>query len=296
MATTSSDTQNLLTAQREGNGPGLRLFAAILSTVLLLLVLGAGIAAAQTFPDHFDTTQREDAPDLSAVPSLRILAMTGFPPFSFRQANGELTGYNIDLAKSMCAKLGVVCTIQAWPFEQAADALADNQGDVLLGGLAITPENVDRFDFSAIYLGFPARFVALKQNADTFDPGDLGGKSIAVRVGGVHEEFLKDFLSLDALKPAPTEIEALAMVKSGAADLYFGDAMRASFWLNENLECCAFAGDAYYRPDIFGDGLAMAVPAGHDAVRNAVNWALQRLNRDGTLRELYLRWFPVGFY
>lgn len=263
---------------------------------LFCAVLLPAISAAQSFPDHFDTTQREEAPDLSAVPSLRILAMTGFPPFSFRQPNGELIGYNIDLAKAICAKLGVVCTVQAWPFEQAADALADNQGDVLLGGLAVTPENVARFDFSAVYLGFPARFVARKSDVAAFDTEALAGRSVAVRVGGVHEAFIKEFLPLAVLKPTPTEIEALNLMKSGGADYYFGDALRASFWLNENIDCCAFAGDAYYRPDIFGDGLAMAVPAGHDAVRNAVDWALQRLNRDGTLRELYLRWFPVGFY
>ncbi len=93
-----------------------------------------------------------------------------------------------------------------------------------------------------------------------------------------------------------SEIEALEAVKAGGSDFYFGDAMRASFWLNQNTECCGFAGAAYFRPDLFGQGLAAAVPAGKDAVRNAIDWGLVRLNRDGVLDELYLRWFPIGFY
>ena len=93
-----------------------------------------------------------------------------------------------------------------------------------------------------------------------------------------------------------SEIEALAAVQDREADAYFGDAMRASFWLNENLGCCGFAGEPYFRPDLFGEGLPIAVPAGHDAVRHAIDWALVKLKEDGALDELYLRWFPVGFY
>ena len=41
---------------------------------------------------------------------------------------------------------------------------------------------------------------------------------------------------------------------------------------------------------------AAAVPAGHDAVRLAIDYALVKLKNEGTLDELYLRWFPVSFY
>jgi polar amino acid transport system substrate-binding protein len=42
--------------------------------------------------------------------------------------------------------------------------------------------------------------------------------------------------------------------------------------------------------------MAIAVASGHDAVRQAIDYSLARLKKDGTLDELYLRWFPVGFY
>jgi polar amino acid transport system substrate-binding protein len=85
-------------------------------------------------------------------------------------------------------------------------------------------------------------------------------------------------------------------VRDKKADAYFGDAMRASFWLNANPDCCTFAGQPYFRPDLFGDGLSVAVGAGHDTVRLAIDYALVRLKKSGVLDELYLRWFPVGFY
>jgi polar amino acid transport system substrate-binding protein len=72
--------------------------------------------------------------------------------------------------------------------------------------------------------------------------------------------------------------------------------MRASFWFNAGEDCCAFAGQPYFRPDLFGDGLSVALAAGHDAVRQAIDYSLVRLKKSGEMDELYLRWFPIGFY
>ena len=42
--------------------------------------------------------------------------------------------------------------------------------------------------------------------------------------------------------------------------------------------------------------MAVAIPAGHDAVRQAIDYGLVRLKESGMLDEIYLRWFPVSFY
>lgn len=253
-------------------------------------------AAAQTLPNHTDPSARELLPSVTPVPAIRFLTTGDFPPFNFRDGSGELIGFNIDLARRICAEVDVACTIQAWPWEQVADALADNQGDALIAGLAITPENAARFDFTATYLALPGRFVTRLESVRGFDPAQLAGGNVAVRSGSAHATFMQRYLPEVPVTAYPTEIEGLEAVKAGTADAFFGDAMRASFWINENLECCGFAGEPYFRPSLFGEGLAIAVPAGQDAVRQAINWALVRLQDNGTLDELYLRWFPVGFY
>jgi len=266
---------------------------------LLLFVLTAGwtaAASAQAMPYFVDPSARDIAPDLSAVPSIRFLTTADFPPFNFRDKTGAIVGYNVDVAKGICTELKIACTIQAWPWQQAPQALADNQGDALIAGLALTPENGARFDFSDIYLGLPGRFVTRTSAVRTFDPEKLAGKTVAVRKGTAHEEFVRRYLPKAKIAEFPTEPEALAAVEGDKADAYFGDALRASFWLNDNPGCCGFAGEPYFRPDLFGQGMAIAVPIGRDAVREAINAALVRLKHDGTMDQLYLRWFPVGFY
>jgi polar amino acid transport system substrate-binding protein len=266
----------------------------VLGALVLLLTL-ATPAFAQLLPHHADPDAREILP-ANQVPAIRFLTTPDFPPFNFRDANGELIGFNVDLARRICAEVDVACTIQAWPWDQAANALAESQGDALVAGLAMTPENGERFDFSSIYLALPGRFVTRADAIGAFSLDALAGRPVGVRTGSAHAQFMTRYLPDAEQVEFDTELDALEAVRTGAVDVFFGDAMRAAFWLNDNLGCCGFAGEAYFRPHLFGEGLAVAVPAGNDPVRHAIDWALVRLKENGTLDELYLRWFPVGFY
>lgn len=263
---------------------------------MLTALLFAGSAQAQNLPFHFDPSARDEAPDLSAVPTIRFLTTNDFPPFNYRSSGGEVVGFNVDLARAICDILDIACTLQAWPWDQAADALADNQGDALIAGMSITAENAERFDFSLTYMMLPGRFVTRKADIASFNTQNLAGRIVATRRGSAQSDFIKTYVPGARVASYENEIAALEAVAAGDADAYFGDAMRASFWLNENPQCCNFAGDAYFRSDLFGSGLAVAFPADHNAVHRAVNWALVRLKRNGALDELYLRWFPVSFY
>jgi polar amino acid transport system substrate-binding protein len=262
----------------------------------LALALFSLPAFAQPLPNHADPDAREILPMPGAVPAIRFLTTADFPPFNFRDANGELIGFNVDLAKRICAEVNIACTLQAWPWDQAANALADSQGDALIAGLAMSPENGERFDFSSIYLALPGRFVTRADAATGFTVAALKGKSVGVRAGSAHAQFMARYLPEVSVENFDSEIAALEAVRDGKVEAYFGDAMRAAFWLNDNLACCGFAGEAYFRPNLFGEGFSIAVPAGNDAVRHAIDRALVRLKSNGALDELYLRWFPVGFY
>lgn len=265
----------------------------------IALLLGfasfSSVALTQALPVHVDPGARDDIVDVATVPALRFLTTADFPPFNYTDAAGNLVGFNIDLANAICVRLSARCTIQAWSWDRVQDALADNQGDALIAGLAITPEAGERFDFSRVYLELPARFVTRAGVAAIFDPEAIVGP-VAVREGSSHAALLAETLPDLQVLAFDTEFDALQAVASDEAGAYFGDAMRAAFWLNENPDCCAFAGEAYFRPDLFGAGLAITVPAGLDNVRTALNWALVRLTREGRMDELFLRWFPVSFY
>ena len=97
-------------------------------------------------------------------------------------------------------------------------------------------------------------------SAAAFSPAALKGKTVSVRTGSRHEEFLKRYLPEATIAGFPSEVEALAAVQNNQAQAFFGDAMRASFWLNDNLSCCGFAGDKglYIHPGIWHEGVFTA--------------------------------------
>ena len=142
------------------------------------------------------------------MPSIRFLTTADFPPFNYRDKTGELIGYNVDLARAICADLEIACTIQAWPWEQAGKALEDGQGDALIAGLAMSPENGALFDFTNIYLMLPGRFVMAKGAAAPFDPTQLAGRSVAARKGSAHATFVSRYLPGVRLEEFDTEIAA----------------------------------------------------------------------------------------
>ena len=276
--------------------PTLILWRRMLIAFALAALAGTGAAPAQMLPRHFDPNARQAAQNPPSLPALRFLTTADYPPFNYRDKSGTLVGFNVDLADAVCVELSTVCTLQVWPWDQAADALADNQGDALIGGLALDADTAARFDFSSVYLRFPGRFVLPKPGIAGFAPDRLAGRTVAVRAGSRHADFIARYLPGAERREADTEFAALDMVATGTADAYFGDGLRTSFWLGQHTDCCGFAGAGYFRPDFFGEGLAIAVAKNRDQVTRALDFALQRLAKSGKLDELYLRWFPIGFY
>ena len=55
---------------------------------------------------------------------IRFLTTDDFPPFNFLNDRGQLTGFNVDLARAICAELNAPCTIQA---RAGATRLASNE-------------------------------------------------------------------------------------------------------------------------------------------------------------------------
>ena len=81
----------------------------------LLFFISIVSVHAQALPYHADPSARDIAPGLAAVPAIRFLTTADFPPFNYRDADGQLIGFNVDLARAICEDLSIACTIQAWP-------------------------------------------------------------------------------------------------------------------------------------------------------------------------------------
>ncbi|WP_312893342.1 transporter substrate-binding domain-containing protein [Ancylobacter sonchi] len=259
-----------------------------------------GGASPVAVPGFWDPKRRPEKPDVARMPvQIRFVTTEDYPPFSFRGEDGRPVGFNIDMARAICAELAVTCSLEVVPFEGLSEALAGGKADAAIAGLAITPASRQQMDFSDRYFRSPARFVARKADImPAVTPDLVAAKTVGVVAGTAHEAYLRDFFAEVAIRSFPTAEAARAALQKGEVDLVFGDGVQLAFWLNgsSSENCCGFAGGPFTESLYFGEGMGIAVRRGDDALRQSLNYALAQIWETGAYVDLYLRWFPIGIY
>lgn len=252
-------------------------------------------------PSFINQKERLPLPSLQGLNRLRFITTVDFPPFNMLSDQGQLAGYNVDLAKALCHQLAVddVCQIEAVPWSELAERLLSGQAEAIIAGWKPTEANREQFAFTRSYMRLPARFATTNAGAFQEDAATAtNGKSIGVVAGTAHEQLLKSYFPRAIAKPYSDYSLMLADLKSGRISAVFHDGMSLSMWLNspEGHACCTFSAGPYLAPQYLGSGLSIAVAQQNAPLINAFNNALQTLQQNGTLTELYLRYFPNSFY
>ncbi len=257
----------------------------------------ADAANAPFRPLFWDPDNRPPKP-AGEVTTIRFLLTGDFPPFSFLDATGRLVGYDVDLARVLCEELNAACTLQMRPFADLVPALSDKRGDAILAGLAVGAELRDRLDTTDAYLGTPGRFVSQRGENLATTPEGLAGRWISVVSGSAHERFVLTRFPAARVAAYPDETSARDAVRDRKVSAHFGDAIGLSFWLAGAAShgCCVFAGGPWLEPAVFGEGLRIAVAKSNARLKHHLDWALRKAASEGRLGELYLRWFPLGYY
>lgn len=280
-----------------------RRLATLLLALLVLPIFGSFQAhranASEVFiPHYWEPSLRLDKPDVSSLRVIRFLTDDDYPPMNFQAEDGKLTGFNVDLARALCDALAVACTVQARRWDTLLDALRESRGDAVIASFRTTPQLRGEFAFTAPYLRTPARFVGRADAPLLPSPEALAGRTVAVVGGSAHETYLTTFFPKAQAMPYGDLSQARQALLAKEVDLLFADGLSMAVWLNgtEAGDCCAFVGGPYTESRYFGEGVSIVLRRGEPALRKALDYALKRVAEKGVYAELYLRYFPVGFY
>ena len=278
-----------------------RLRAALGFVLSAALFPGQGAAAdrAVFVPRFVDPQHHTEKPDPASLHAIRFLTTDDDPPFNFLGPDGSLVGYDVDLARAICDELAVACSIQARPWETLVPALHDRAGDAVAASLAITAKARAEVAFTVPVMKAPARFAARAGSAPaSVTPETLGGQKVGVQAGTAHAAYLAAFFPDAAVKTFADPDSLRTALRTGEVDLIFADGIATALWLNGTAAagCCAFAGGPFTESRYFGEGSGIAVRLGDPALRQALDYALERLAARGVTGDLYLKYFPVGPY
>ena len=249
---------------RGSAGPSRALLRAAFSRADLLAA-GAGAAAQTRPPEPRARRQGRGGRQRSrhATQNLRFLTTTDFPPFNYIDEDGQLTGFNVDLARAICLETNMACDVIARPWEDLFGALAPAPGRRRDRRPYRHRARAAEVDFTDRYFHTPGRFAGRRDSPSLeITPDGLEGTPHRRRQGHHARGLSAGVLLRQRLQRFDNPELARDALIAAKVDLVFDDGVSLVLWLNGtgSKECCEFKGGPFLEPKYFGDGIASRSP------------------------------------
>ncbi|WP_409308973.1 arginine ABC transporter substrate-binding protein [Pectobacterium sp. B1J-3] len=224
-----------------------------------------------------------------AADNIRFASSATYPPFESLDANNEIVGFDMDLAKALCKQMQANCTFTNQAFDSLIPALKFRRYDAVISGMDITPERSKQVTFTQPYYANSA--VVIAQKGKFADFAAMKGKRIGMENGTTHQKYMHDkhpevqTVSYDSYQTAILDL------KNGRIDGVFGDTAVVNEWIKTN-PTLATVGSHVTDAEYFGTGLGIAVRPDDKALLEKLNKALDAIKADGTYKSINDKWFP----
>lgn len=263
-----------------------RLWVAIAA---LALVIGS-LALASCGDDDdggTDTAAQTDgaSADLGTIEKGKLLVGTDtpFPPFEIGQPP-DITGYDIEVVDEIAKRLKLAVTYQDTSFDTIFRDLAQGKFDIVVAASTILPEREQTVDFSDPYYLTPQSLL-VAEGSDIASADDLGGKTVGAQDGTTGEFYSQDETDASEVRGFPEGPDAINALRAGQVDAVIIDSAVAEDAVAKQ------SGIEIAQKIVTNELYGIALAEDSDALRERVNEALAQIKENGTLAELYEKYF-----
>jgi polar amino acid transport system substrate-binding protein len=210
----------------------------------------------------------------------------GYPPFNFITDDGDVDGFDVDVAKEIADRLGKELDYVTTAWDGIIEGLRAGRYDGILGSMGITAQRQEIVDFSTPYYYSGPQLIARKDSGINA-VSDLTAQSNVALVTGTTFEEDANKLGVQ-VKLYEDDNQTLMELQNGRVDGVLTDRI-----VGLNAIAQLRGGDdltlvgSVLRTETMG----IAFQKGDDELREAVNAALQEMREDGTLRSISEKWF-----
>jgi polar amino acid transport system substrate-binding protein len=249
----------------------------------LIGLIAAAIVAAGCGGD--DDDEGGDGEDLGLIQEGQLLVGTDtpFPPFEIGQPP-DISGYDIDVMNAIAENLGLEVEYQDTSFDTIFRDTANGQFDIAAAASTITPERERTVDFSDPYYAADQSLLVAK-DSDIQSVDDLEGAVVGAQDATTGEAYANDETDADEVRGFPEGPDAIAALETGQIDAVIIDLPVAEDAVDRRPDV-EIAEELVTR-ELYG----FAMPPGAPLVE-AVDEALTELKEDGTIADLYEKYFP----
>lgn len=206
-----------------------------------------------------------------------------YAPFTYHDASGKLTGYDVEVTRAVAAKLGVTVDFKETSWDSMLAGLKAGRFDMVANQVALTsPERKATFDKSVEYSWSGPAMLARVDETRVKSLADIKGLKAAQTLSSNYGEMA---VKAEAeIVPVDGMAQAIMLVQQKRADVTMNDALSFLDYLKKNdnsgLKIVWTAG----AEDKKGAGLI--VNKGNDEALAKINTAMEELKKDGTLKKL----------
>jgi polar amino acid transport system substrate-binding protein len=255
----------------------------------LVLALTAAMIAAGCGDDDDDdggdgTTATEDL-GLIADGTLTVGTDTPFPPFEIGQPP-NISGYDIEVMDAIADQLALTPEYTDTAFDTIFRDVAAGQFDIAAAASTITPARQKTVDFSDPYYE-AQQALLVTEGSDIASVDDLGGAIVGAQDGTTGEAYANDETDAEEVRGFPEGPDATSALISGQVDAVIIDQPVAADSVEKQ-------GGVEIAEEIATNELyGFAMSKENPALVEAVNGALQTLKDDGTIADLYEKYFST---
>ncbi len=221
----------------------------------------------------------------SDTATLRVAVLENAPPMAFRDADGRLTGFSVEVARAVCAEMKVHCEFQVMVLDRVVDSLAGGEIDIAAVSLLDTPERRRRILFAHPYF----RSVTLWFARPGAEPGQRGLR-VAVVKGSAQEAYARK-QKWDTVG-VPTSGDLGAPLLAGIAQAAIVP-MNTSLHLQSSKEFqrLGLAATVMKVPELVGSA-SFGISPLRPELKAAVDDALERIKRNGVYERINTQFLP----
>jgi cystine transport system substrate-binding protein len=246
----------------------------------------AGCAAAGSGSSTASAGADDSLAAVQQAGKLTVATEGTYRPFSFHEeGGGELTGFDVEVAKAVGDELGVEVQFQETQWDGIFAGLEAGRFDTIANQVSITPERKDAYEFSTPYTYSTGVIVVPSDDSSIDSFESLDGKTTA-------QSLTSNWYELAQKSGAKVEgvegwAQSVALVEQGRVDATINDKLT---FLDYKQQTGAAGLKIAAETDEQSES-AFAFQKGSVALADAVSEALGTLEEDGTLAEISKKYF-----
>ncbi|MBZ9677717.1 transporter substrate-binding domain-containing protein [Mesorhizobium sp. ES1-1] len=253
----------------------------------------------------------EDAPK-----KITIATEGAYAPWNFTTADGKPDGMEVELARNLCERMKVECTIITQDWDGLIPALTVGKFDVIMASMFITDKRLEVIDFTQPYAIDPSGFAVAKDSPlgalagssekikledeapakaaiDKIKPL-IAGKVVGVQAATSNLEFLKKYFdgSVEIREYKTTEQHDLDLAAGRVDALFAQQTALAATLAKPEFSGYTVAGPGFVG-GVFGRGTGAGLRKQDTALKAMLNKAIDEAIADGTVKKLSLKWLKT---